>query len=77
MAIAGLAELGIAAPAVGVSGFAIAEVAVDEGGEDIGRNIGDHTEANPATALATLLHRGGDDGFILGGPTRPGSGPPT
>jgi len=70
VAIAGLAELGIAAPAVGVSGFAIAEVAADEGGEDIGRNIGDHTEANPATALATLLHRGGDDGFILGGPTR-------
>ena len=47
VAIAGLAEPGIAAPAVGVSGFAIAEVVVDEGGEDIGRNIGDHTKANP------------------------------
>src|SRR5512132_582525 len=33
VAIAGVAELGIAAPAVGVSGFAIAEVVVDEGGE--------------------------------------------
>ena len=53
-----------------MSGFAIAEVVVDEGGEDIGRNIGDHTKANPAAALAALLHRGGDDGFILGGPTR-------
>ena len=48
----------------------MAEVVVDEGGEDIGRNIGDHTKPNPATALAALLHRGGDDGFILGGPTR-------
>ena len=47
VAIAGLAELGIAAPAVGVNGFAIAEVVADEGGEDIGRNIGDHTKANP------------------------------
>ena len=70
VAIAGLAEPSIAAPAVGVSGFAMAEVVVDEGGEDIGRNIGDHTKANPAAALAALLHRGGDDGFILGGPTR-------
>src|SRR5574338_851143 len=68
--IAGLAKPGIAAPAVGVSGFAIAEVVVDEGGENIGRNIGDDTKANPAAALAALLHRGGDDGFILGGPTR-------
>src|SRR5512143_2966184 len=55
---------------VAVLGFAMAKVVVDEGGEDIGRNIGDHPKANPAAALAALLHCGGDDGFIPGSPTR-------
>jgi hypothetical protein len=78
VAIAGVAELGIAAPAVGVSGFAIAEVVVDEGGEDIGRNIGDHTRRiRPqllprfSTAAATMALSS------AARPGLPGSGPPT
>jgi hypothetical protein len=45
----------IAAPAVGVGGFVVAEVLPDEGGECVGRNIGDQTKPNPATASTTLL----------------------
>src|SRR5512147_108276 len=77
VAIAGLAELGIAAPAVGVSGFAIAEVVVNEGGEDIGRNIGDPRRTRPqllprfSTAAAMMaLSSAARPGW-------PGSGLPT
>ena len=78
MSIAGPAEPGIAAPAVGVGGFVVAEVLPDEGGECVGRNIGDPTKPNPATASTTLLDRGGDDRLLLGArPGLPGSGPPT
>src|SRR5512132_151011 len=78
VAIAGVAELGIAAPAVGVSGFAIAEVVVDEGGEDIGRNIG----ITPRRTRPQLLPRFSTAAATMAlssaaRPGLPGSGPPT
>src|SRR5512132_1176408 len=68
--IAGLAEYAIATPAIGVGGFATAEVFFDEGSEGAGRDVGDRAESDPATAPPSLLHHGGDDRLLLGRPPR-------
>src|SRR5512132_1295087 len=68
--IAGLAEYAIAPPAIGVGGFATAEVFFDEGSEGAGRDVGDRAESDPATAPPSLLHHGGDDRLLLGRPPR-------
>ena len=74
--IAFVAELGVAAPAIGVGNLATVEVALDEADQRAGGNIGKQTEPNPAAAVPALFHRGGDDRFLFGGPSLPASGPP-
>ena len=63
MLIALLAEIGIAAPAIGVGGFAALEVVVDEADQRVGGDTADQTKPNPAAALAALLHGAGNDRF--------------
>ena len=46
------------------------EVVLDEADQRAGGNAGEQTEPNPAAAAPALLHRGGDDRFLFGGPTR-------
>ncbi len=53
-----------------MGGFVVAEVLPDEGGDYVGRNIGDQTKPNPATASTTFFDRGGDDRLLLGRPPR-------
>ena len=84
VAIAGLAELGIAAPAVGVSGFAIAEVVVDEGSDEGSavRTSAETLAITPRRTRPQLLPRFSTAAATMAllaaaRPGLPGSGPPT